>query len=585
MSRQTVISAPGKVLIAGGYLVLDPAYPGLVISTTARFYTVIRAASESKGGKSSTNIDGSFRICIQSPQFVEAEWEFIVTLKGGKGMVEQTRETWESTNAGPNPFISLSLLYSIRLALEVRSEAELEQVLQSKGLQIFVLADNDFYSQREGKSAPSISLLKSRPPFYSQKRPIRDVHKTGLGSSAAMTTSLVGALLVHLAVVQADEDTGSLDDASLALIHNTAQLAHCAAQGKVGSGFDVSAAVWGSHLYRRFDKSVLQSLLDFGEKVQMEGALPLSSAYDAPELASHLDPRNPLWRASPLSSVRLGETNPTAVEGLVAGDLSSSSSSMTSRPAPLELPPHVELILADVDAGSNTPSMVSKIMEWRKLKPEWANQIYKLLASGNQTLADGLLALRLAHAQDSKEYQQAILSASRVISKEWDSLAKAEPSTTMTLLVEVKNAMRSIQGGLRELGRQAGVPVEPNEMSNVIRATIDGAPGVMGGGVPGAGGFDALFLLFLNPNNDEGNSSAVRSDIEAVWANWKDLSVGPLLSSAGGAAGCTSASMQAQSALQTQGLANLSPSQSGGGLILHELATVQGLQEAIQAAL
>jgi phosphomevalonate kinase len=36
--RLTVVSAPGKVLVAGGYLVLDPAYSGLVIATSSRFY-------------------------------------------------------------------------------------------------------------------------------------------------------------------------------------------------------------------------------------------------------------------------------------------------------------------------------------------------------------------------------------------------------------------------------------------------------------------------------------------------------------------------------------------------------------------
>lgn len=86
-----------------------------------------------------------------------------------------------------------------------------------------------------------------------------------------MTTSLVGALLIHLGAVACNTDS-SLPAESLALIHNTAQLAHCAAQGKVGSGFDVSAAVWGSHLFRRFDKEVIQAVLDRGEKVHKEGA-------------------------------------------------------------------------------------------------------------------------------------------------------------------------------------------------------------------------------------------------------------------------------------------------------------------------
>jgi hypothetical protein len=37
-----VASAPGKVLIAGGYLVLERPNAGLVLSTTARFYAVVR---------------------------------------------------------------------------------------------------------------------------------------------------------------------------------------------------------------------------------------------------------------------------------------------------------------------------------------------------------------------------------------------------------------------------------------------------------------------------------------------------------------------------------------------------------------
>ena len=50
------------------------------------------------------------------------------------------------------------------------------------------------------------------------------------------------------------------DDRRLA--HNLAQFVHCVAQGKVGSGFDVSAAVFGSHVYTRFDPAVIQDVLD-----------------------------------------------------------------------------------------------------------------------------------------------------------------------------------------------------------------------------------------------------------------------------------------------------------------------------------
>ncbi|CEG81499.1 Putative Phosphomevalonate kinase [Rhizopus microsporus] len=42
MSNMVIASAPGKVLITGGYLVLEPEYTGTVIGTSSRFYTVIQ---------------------------------------------------------------------------------------------------------------------------------------------------------------------------------------------------------------------------------------------------------------------------------------------------------------------------------------------------------------------------------------------------------------------------------------------------------------------------------------------------------------------------------------------------------------
>lgn len=67
----------------------------------------------------------------------------------------------------------------------------------------------------------------------------------------------------------------------------------------------------------------------------------------------------------------------------------------------------------------------------------------------------------------------------------WDALVKEKPSAVLKLLIEARNAMRSVQGGMREMGRQTGAPVEPNEMGDVIKASIDGAKGIVGGGVPG----------------------------------------------------------------------------------------------------
>ena len=50
--------------------------------------------------------------------------------------------------------------------------------------------------------------------------------------------------------------------------------------------------------------------------------------------------------------------------------LSASNSAWSYRALPFQLPPHVRLMLADVDAGSDTPSLVGKVLKWRKENPE-----------------------------------------------------------------------------------------------------------------------------------------------------------------------------------------------------------------------
>lgn len=68
MSNLTVVSAPGKVLLTGGYLILDRKYSGIVVGTSARFYTVIFSG---KNGK----------ISVHSTQFDDGEWEYRLSLK------------------------------------------------------------------------------------------------------------------------------------------------------------------------------------------------------------------------------------------------------------------------------------------------------------------------------------------------------------------------------------------------------------------------------------------------------------------------------------------------------------------------
>lgn len=63
------VSAPGKVLLAGGYLVLDRNYTSLVFGLDARIHVCIEPITTKSGVTLS-------EIIVKSPQFKAAAWEF-----------------------------------------------------------------------------------------------------------------------------------------------------------------------------------------------------------------------------------------------------------------------------------------------------------------------------------------------------------------------------------------------------------------------------------------------------------------------------------------------------------------------------
>ncbi len=89
MSSPTVVSSPGKVLLAGGYLVLDPRYSGLVVSTSSRFFTSVSDLAASTRG------DGPIQIRVRSPQFVDATWFYLVHVDETTVRVEQLADEYE----------------------------------------------------------------------------------------------------------------------------------------------------------------------------------------------------------------------------------------------------------------------------------------------------------------------------------------------------------------------------------------------------------------------------------------------------------------------------------------------------------
>lgn len=156
-------------------------------------------------------------------------------------------------------------------------------------------------------------------------------------------------------------DLGSAETESLGLIHSVAQYAHCLAQGKVGSGFDISSSVYGTHIYRRFSPSLLDPIL-----------------------------RDP----SPEHSALLQALDPKKWDQTIT---------------PFRLPRGLRLILADVDAGTHTPSFIKGILKWREEKTEESSEIWEKLYQANTRLVKALEGLKEMESED--EYDEVLEAA------------------------------------------------------------------------------------------------------------------------------------------------------------------------------
>ena len=77
-------SAPGKVLLAGGYLVLDRDFTGLVFGLDARIHVLIESLHTSEGVSLS-------EIVVKSPQFRDAEWRYGYRETENQGGIEVTQ--------------------------------------------------------------------------------------------------------------------------------------------------------------------------------------------------------------------------------------------------------------------------------------------------------------------------------------------------------------------------------------------------------------------------------------------------------------------------------------------------------------
>ncbi|KAL2234634.1 phosphomevalonate kinase, peroxisomal [Sesamum indicum] len=475
-----VASAPGKVLMTGGYLILERPNAGIVLSTNARFYAIVKPLYEET--KPESWAWAWTDVKLTSPQMAR---ESMYKLSIKHLLLECV-----SSSDSRNPFVEYALQYAIA-ATHARFDKTKKEELQKLlllGLDITILGCNEFYSYRNQIEARGLSLtpesLASLPPFTSitfnaeessgtKNKP--EVAKTGLGSSAAMTTAVVAALLHYLGVVNLPSVVnghleGNKVSEELDVVHIIAQTAHCIAQGKVGSGFDVSSAVYGSQRYVRFSPEVLSSAQDSVQGTSIEEAI-------GDVLKANWDHERTKFSLPPMMTLLLGEPG---------------------------------------TGGSSTPSMVGAVKKWQKSDPQNSLETWKKLSEANSALEMHLNTLSKLAEINYDAYRSAINNCSMHTSEKWTEVA-VEPNETEVVkaLLGARDAMLVIRYNMRKMGEAAGIPIEPESQTQLLDTTMN-TEGVLLAGVPGAGGFDAVFAITLGASS---------SNVIKVWSSLNVLAL------------------------------------------------------------
>lgn len=512
------VSAPGKILVAGGYLILESPNIGVVVAVDKRFYTTVawtRAATDS-----SPTPPTVLPITVRSPQFGQTYYYTYDYENRSLEAVDQVPESqveMSEVSRARNTFVEKTLRVCFWYWHPESSNSSTFAVMSA--MEITIQADNDFYSllphlqeRQLGRTWEDAQLLPRFLPVFqssSSAASTSSTRKTGLGSSAALVTSLVGALSL---VMGSSSKTGGIDfsmtqststgaETLLSVVYKLAQVCHCHAQGKVGSGFDVSAACYGSHVYKRFPPtdSVQEVLrkLDHEEECSADPSiiqLLLRKLISSP------------WEGGVQQPIHCIHQPTSAV-----------ASNATTRS-------FIQVMLADISGGSESPSMARAVLEWkagqrRMTTNESAAEsshpripFWDDLKPINRRISE--VFQQMDHITLTDSEQQALLRC------EHASAWKDTASPVGMYLYQLRESFQEARYYLRELGKASGVPIEPPEQTELADATLQ-IPGVIAAIVPGAGGYDALACLYLN-------SDIVRQKIGQLWESWSAVQVCPL---------------------------------------------------------
>jgi len=195
---------------------------------------------------------------------------------------------------------------------------------------------------------------------------------------------------------------------------------------------------------------------------------------------------------------------------------------------PFHLPPGVEVMMADVACGANTPSMVKQVQKWRQSDPA-AEALWQEYAAASAKVQGAIAALCRLHERGvgGRGWDAQLCECSAVQPTEWNSI-----SPVGAALAHIRQSGLELRQLILFVSAAAATAIEPPAQTALLNATME-VPGVLLAVVPGAGGGDAVLALILPsaaPSATDGpvgerarapcGMAATRSRVAALWATW-----------------------------------------------------------------
>ena len=137
--------------------------------------------------------------------------------------------------------------------------------------------------------------------------------------------------------LQGEELSVLKDESNLNRIHILCQITNAFIQNKIGSGFDIACAIFGSQIYRRFtNKLEIMDLVDY------------------------------------INGTQISEIDLKVIDEKIA----NIESTFDYKLKKFILPANLQLNMVDVNSGSDTKVLVSAVLKWEKNNRENLNQMF-----------------------------------------------------------------------------------------------------------------------------------------------------------------------------------------------------------------